>query len=93
MIKTTFTQGDDQIIVSREQQVGGIVDFAKAMHNEGYHGRSDAKFVATIPAVVIEHYCRIRGISFREWTSNEEVRRAFLNDPDYSDLRIWKGTV
>jgi hypothetical protein len=43
--------------------------------------------------VVIEHYCNVKGITFQQWCNDPEVRRKFLNDPDYSDLRIWKGTV
>lgn len=92
-VQTFYTPEEDQIVITRKQMVGGIVDYAKAMSNEGFHGTGDARFVATIPAVVIEHYCNTHGISFHEWTSNPEVRKRFLNDPEYSDLRIWKGTV
>ena len=92
-IKTTYTEQDGKLIVTRSQNVGAIVDFAKAAHNEGMHGRPDARHVATIPGVVIEHYCNVRGITFRQWCTDPEVRRRFLNDPNYADLRIWKGKV
>lgn len=92
-ISTTYTQEDDRIIVTRAQNVGAIVDFAKAAHNEGMWGRPDARLVATIPGVVIEHYCNTHGITFRQWCTDPDVRKRFLNDPDYADLRIWKGKL
>ncbi len=92
-VYTKYTEQDDQIIITRAQNVGAIVDHAKALHNEGFHGRPDARLVATIPAVVIEHYCNTHGITYQQWCRDPDVRRRFLNDPDYGDLRIWKGKV
>lgn len=92
-VQTSYAFEDDKIIVHRTQNVGLIVDSAKALHNEGFHGRPDARVVARIPEVVIEAYINAKGISMQEWCRNPDVRRKFLNDPDYSDLRIWKGTV
>ena len=92
-MKTTYTQQDDQIIVTREQNVGQIVDYAKAMSNEGFTGKGDAKFVATIPAVVIEHYCNTHGVTYREFARNPEHMRRILNDQAFADLRIAPGRV
>lgn len=92
-VTTQLTEEDGQIIVSRSQDVSAILDFAKAAHNEGKTGRDGGRYVATIPPVVIEHYCNTKGITFKQWVSDPEVRRRFLNDPDYSYLRIWKGKV
>lgn len=92
-IQTHYAHEDDKLVVHRVQNVAAIVDSAKALSNEGFHGRPDARVVARIPEVVIEHYLNTKGISMAEWCRNPEVRRKFLNDPDYSDLRIWKGTV
>jgi len=85
--------GDEGAVIVRSQDVGAIVDYAKAMHNEGFTGRAGTKYVATIPNLAIEHYCNTKGITYREWCTNPEVRKRFLNDPDYADLRIWKGKV
>lgn len=92
-VQTSYAFEDDKIIVHRTQNVAAIVDRCKALHNEGFHGRPDARVVASIPEVVIEAYINARGVSMHEWCRNPEVRRQFLNDPDYADLRIWKGTV
>lgn len=92
-VQTTYTEEDDRLVVTRKQNVGQIVDFAKACHNEGFVGGPDHKVVATIPQVVIEHYLTTRGKTLRDWMTDAELRRQFLNDPDYGDLRIWKGRV
>lgn len=92
-VRTKFKEEDDRLIVTRSQDVSGIVDYAKAMHNEGKTGRADGRYLATIPGIVIEHYCNTKGITFKQWVSDAEVRKRFLNDPDYSYFRIWKGKV
>lgn len=90
---TKYSEQGDDIIVTRGQNVGAIVDYAKACHNEGFVGGPDHKVVATIPQVVIEHYLNTRGKTLRDWMTDGDLRRQFLNDPDYGDLRIWKGKV
>lgn len=92
-IQTHYTFEDDKTIVHRTQNVGAIVDYAKACHNEGFTGTKDIKVLATIPPVVIEHYLNVHGITMHQWCNDPDVRRKFLNDPDYGDLRIWKGKV
>jgi hypothetical protein len=92
-IQTTYTQEDDRIIVTRSQNVGAIVDRAKALSNEGFHGRPDARVVASIPPVVIEHFLNVQGKTMRDWLNDPGLRKKFLNDPDYADLRIWKGKL
>lgn len=92
-VQTFYKEEDDKLIIQRKQDVSGIVDFAKACHNEGFVGGPDHKVVATIPQVVIEHYLNTRGKTLRDWMTDGDLRRQFLNDPDYGDLRIWKGRV
>lgn len=92
-VQTSYKVEEDRIVVTRSQNVGAIVDRAKALSNEGFHGRPDARVVASIPNVVIEHYLTLQGKTLRDWTTDPGLRKKFLNDPDYADLRIWKGTV
>lgn len=75
------------------QDVSPIVDFTKAMHNEGYHGSSEMKKAASFPRVLIDKYCADRGITFQEWMNNKTHIRAMLNDPDLKAFRIWPGRV
>lgn len=92
-VHTTYREEGDSLVITRAQNVGAIVDRNKALSNEGFTGRPGARVVASIPPVVIEHYCNVKGITLHQWMTDPEVRKRFLNDPDYADLRIWKGKV
>ncbi len=91
--KTKLHEEDGNLYVTRHQDVTPVLEYAKAMHNEGFHGHADSRYVGTIPGVVIEAWCHAKGVSYRQWCSDEEVRKRFLNDPDYANFRIWKGKV
>jgi hypothetical protein len=92
-IKTTYAESDDALIVHREQNVGAIVDYAKARHNEGHHGFSDFQLKMVLPAVVVEHYCNFHQISFKEFMNNPEHVKRMNNSPEFSDLRVAPGRM
>lgn len=88
-----FDHGDEGGVVVRHQHVGSAVDTCKELHNIGMHGSKDVKHVASVPVVVVEHYCNVNGITLREFSQNPEHKRRFLNDPAFADFRIWPGKV
>lgn len=92
-IKETVAFHDDGFVIAREQKVSDIVDHCKARHNEGFHGDKDFKFVGMIPELVVEDYCTKQGIPFSEFFRNPEHTKRLMNDPAYSDLRVWKGIL
>ena len=78
----------------REQYVGDIRDYCIARHNEGLHGpASDFKLMASFPAVVVEHYCNVNQVSFREVMQNPEHFKRMVNDPALADFRIAPGRL
>lgn len=85
--------GDEGVAVVREQYVGDIRDHCIARHNEGYHGASDFKLMASLPAVVVEHYCNVNQVTFREVMSNPEHFKRMVNDPALADFRIAPGRL
>lgn len=93
-IKTRYVDHDaDGFVVQREQNVGRIVDYAKALHNEGLHGSADMKLKMVIPSIVVEHYCNVHGITLREWISNPEHAKRMFNSPEFADLRVAPGAM
>jgi hypothetical protein len=88
-----WVENDDGAQVVREQYVGDIRDYCIARHNEGHHGDKDMKLMASFPAVVIEHYCNVNGITFREWMNNPEHVKRMVNDPALADFRIAPGRM
>lgn len=85
--------GDEGSVVVREQFVGDIRDYCIARHNEGHHGTKDFKLMASFPPVLIEHYCNINQISFREFMHNPEHVKRMVNDPELKDFRIAPGRM
>lgn len=85
--------GGEGFAVLREQYVGDIRDYCIARHNEGLHGSSDFRLMASLPAVVIEHYCNVNQVSFREFMQNPEHVKRMVNDPALADFRIAPGRM
>lgn len=85
--------GDGDITVVRRQLVADHVDYCKARHNEGHHGPRDMRLKMSIPELVVDHYCRIKGITLREFLRNPEHAKAIVNDDAFADLRIAPGRM
>lgn len=86
--------GDEGIVVQREQYVGDIREHCIARHNEGHWGpNKDMRLMASFPPVVIEHYCNVHGVSFREFMNNPEHAKRMVNDPALADFRIHPGKM
>lgn len=93
-VETSVTpQSDGTIVVQRQQFVADHVDYCRARANEGMHGFPDFKLKASIPVTVIEAYCRINGITLREWQQNKEHVKRMVNDPALADFRIAPGRM
>ena len=84
---------EDRVVVRLTDDVEPLLEYTKAMHNEGLHGSSDMKLAGSIPNILIEDYCNRMGITYEEWSQNPEHIRRVVNDPALSHFRIWKGRV
>jgi hypothetical protein len=85
--------GEEGSVLVREQYVGDIRDHCIARHNEGHHGHKDLRLMASLPAVVIEHYVNVNKITFREFMTNPEHVKRMVNDPALADFRIAPGRM
>lgn len=86
--------GDGSVTVQQVADVTGAVDRAKALHNEGYHstGMGD-KHAASIPMPVLMDWLQKRGKTFADWSQDRGLVKQFLEDPDNSVFRVWKGDL
>lgn len=84
---------DDKIVVQRQQKVASIVDYAKARHNEGFHGTADFRLKMVLPQVVVDHYCHINQITLKEFIANDEHVKRIFNSPEFADLRVAPGAM
>ena len=81
------------VIVEHTEWFPDLLDTVKHLHNTGQHGHPDLRLLAMVPGVVIEEWCQQQKVSFDDFTREREVRARFLNNPDNSAFRIWKGHV
>lgn len=88
-----FDHGDEGGVVVREQLVGPVVDVCKELHHAGLHGTKDRKHVASVPVIVIEHFCKVRGITLSTFMRDQHLKRQFLDSPEFADFRIWPGRM
>lgn len=94
VLETWHDDGADGLVIVRQQNVADHVDYCKARANEGFHGPAkDFQLMASIPVVVVEHYCRVTGVTLSEFTRNPEHVKRIVNDPAFADLRIAPGVM
>lgn len=93
-VQTAYGYEDDKLVIQRGQAgIADHIDYCKARANEGFHGLSDFKLKASLPAVVVEHYLNVNRITLREFFSNKEHIKRMVNDPALADFRIAPGRM
>lgn len=93
MLQTRFHLDNDKLVTQRTQDCTVIAEHAQALHREGFHGSSDFKHAASIPAIFVEDYCNRNNLLFSEFMSNPEHIKRLANDPALAHFRIWKGKL
>lgn len=92
-VATTIALQDGALITATTQDCTPYAEEAKRKHREGEHGSREMRLAANLPDVLIEKYCNLHGIDFREWMTNPVHMKRMLSDPDLKDFRIWPGKV
>lgn len=89
-----YDEIEDKSIIERVQDVEPIIKANKRALNDfnGYKSETFNK-KAVIPTTVIEEWCRVRGIKYREFMANPEIVRQFVNDPDNSAFNRIPGKI
>lgn len=82
---------DDSLTISATEDVGGVIETCKSLHNAGFTGSNEMKHAASFPLVIVEDWCKKRGITYQQWAADNKFVREMLNDPNLSAFRIWKG--
>lgn len=91
---TTWEQSGDDVTIRETTDVTAAVERAKALHNEGFHAtKGGQKHVAEIPVAALVQWCQRYGYTYGEAMRDKAVMRRFLQDPDNSAFRIWKGRL
>lgn len=87
----SYDEATDTVYVYKEQDVEPLIEENKIMADNlrevpglGYHA-------GRIPITVVEEYCKRRGITWREFMSDDKHVRFLLQNRDMSKFRIWNG--
>lgn len=83
----------DETVIVRTENFTGLLDHNQRLQNEGIHGSKEWRHVGNVPAIVIEHFCKVEGIGWAEFWSDQKWIKKLLNDPDFSLLRVAPGRV
>ncbi|MFA6125528.1 hypothetical protein [Sphingomonas sp.] len=79
---------DGRVVVESVQDVEPVLEHAKAMHNAGAGRGKDLHHLASFPAVVVEQYCKLHGITLREWLMNPVHADRMRADRDLAGFRV-----
>lgn len=92
-VKTTVALEDGNLITGTTQDCDPYLERAAYLRREGLTGSADMRLAASVPFAVVEKYINEKGITFQEFSNSEAHKVAFLNNPDYRNLRVWGGRV
>lgn len=86
--------GDGKFTIAKTQDVEAVVEDAKARHNLGATrtGMGD-RHAMRVPIIVIDAWARARGLTYGEVMRDPALLKAFVEDPENGDFRIWKGAL
>ena len=88
---------DDGFTVATNYDIGRInrtMDYCKELHNSGKHtALGGDKLVASVDPAVIHLWCSNKGITVSQFMCDSKLSKQFLEDPDNSNFRVWKGAL
>ena len=62
-------------------------------HNAGNFGNKDMRYYGEVTPQMLLTYCDKTGVRFDEAMQNPAHFRRILNDPENSDMRVYKGRI
>lgn len=92
-VSTTIHIDDNKTVYERSQDCQPVLDLTSTLRSIGAVGSNEMRHCASIPAVVVEHYCNVNGVSFHEFVNNPVHAERMLADPDLKAFRVWEGRV
>ena len=90
-----YDDSEDKLIIETLQDVEPILNANKRQYDvDNRRFKSETlNHVARIPLVVIEKWCREKGMSYETFMADTEMLKRFLNDPDNKFLRTKPGKI
>lgn len=70
-----------------------LADHCKALHNAGAGNGKNEKLAMRVDGFFILDWCNKRGVTWAEFFRDRRLQEQFIEDPDLSMFRVWKGKV
>lgn len=86
MIKETYHEEDDRLIINRVQDVSGILDFVKEAGEQMQHDRGDFRYAGAVPDVVMEQWMRECGAKLGSQELMAYIKTKMM-DGEFAKLR------
>lgn len=83
----------EETVVVHTARFDGLLDHNAELRATKQFGDKDMRHVANIPGIVIEEYCLLRGVSWREFFQDTKHIKAICNDPAFAYFRVAPGKV
>lgn len=70
-----------------------LAEHCKALHNNGLHGSKDMKLAMKVDGFFIMDWCNKHGVTWKQFFNDPALQNRFIEDPDLSVFRVWKGRL
>ena len=94
---TFHDETNDSLVVGTHYSIDRInktMDYCKEMHNSGNHSvLGGDKLIASVDPAIIHLWCNTNKITMSDFMLDPKIAKRFLEDPDNSNFRIWKGAL
>lgn len=62
-------------------------------HNDRNFGNREMRYLGEVTPMMLQRYCDKTGVRWDEAMRDPTHFRRILNDPENSDMRVWKGRI
>lgn len=75
-------------------RINRTMDYCKARHNAGDLTTLGGDYViASVDPAIVHLWCTNKGVTVQQFMCDPKLSTQFLEDPDNSNFRIWKGKI
>ena len=84
---------DQYVHVADKRDIDALAKHCGDLRSVGAGNGKEWKHCMSADSFTIQKWCDIRGVTWREFHNNSELRDRFIDDPDNRAFRIWEGKL
>lgn len=90
-ISERITADGTRLTVRQTHDWNPVLDQARMLRDAGKGVRGESRLVARIPRKLMVEWAKEAGVSLDDHDAMQDVMARKLNDPAYSQFRVWEG--